>query len=508
MANWIEEVERALAKHRLRDFVVQTLECFGSPFPRSGETAKPPAEVRSSLEEFSEEFADTFDELAEGAWQSEVDPAIAKLFMRRLMAVDALLKNLSDGEAARWLALGLRVRMREIMRAGVWPAIRLRALADFYYSRAVLLAHGIDALDLAALRKAASGTTWQVADRTSGAPTLWQSHYEDDGAWGPQHIRALKIGLAHYRLATFDLRHEADTRESLAERLESVGAIAGSSGGFFLYSEPDIEPPSAQYDPVGMLLSEGRISSPPIENRAALLTRDGAAELRRVGLADVELHYRGVRIDLRGATHRSVADCGPDALSISLIGDRIHEVGTSLQVPLSGVVIPWDEDYGAPPKPGDKVQWSGPQMASGAPAEEGISGGPLLLAEGEPIIDYRAEGFWGKAAPLTFSQDETGDRNLLARLVVGLDASGYLYIVAVDGRQADRALGLSLAGCAAWMQGLGCTRAANMDGGSSKRLMLRGQVLDAPTTEVSHKKSTETKTRPVYSGLAVIPKKS
>ncbi len=311
-----------------------------------------------------------------------------------------------------------------------------------------------------------------------------------------------------YGRATLDLRNGDNEVPSLTARLDELGAIAGSSGGFFLYSEPDISSPSAQFDPVGMILSESSISHPPIERRAALLFANECVELRRVGLDDVSLHWREVEINTSKAVRRSQSDVGPEDLSISVIGHTVHAVGNTLPVPLNGFVLPWSETYGPLPDVGAELKWTGPTMSDGSRAQEGLSGGPLLLRDGEVCIDYLAEGFWGSAPPLTFSQDETGDRNLLARLVVGTDADGFFYIVAVDGRQAEHALGLSLAGCAAWMQGLGCLWAANMDGGSSKRLMLLGEVMDAPTTEVATgaRGTHKGKTRPVYSGLAIVPR--
>ena len=508
---WIAVCGQRLDGHPLSNFVMETLHCFNEPFPRSDGPHPPELRCTGDWEPLVLEHASAFDKLAAGAWQSDVDPAQARLFVRRLQSVDALLLRLADHQipaaVIEVLQLGLRVRMTQIMALGIWPAVRLRALADFYYSRGVLLLHGLGQLDPAALHTRAAATTWQPVTRDDRVePGLWQSKHHGSEVWGPRHITMLKIDLRHHRLKTMDLRDGDGSHDQLSMRLAALGAVAGSSGGFFLYSEPDIAPPSAQYDPVGMILSDKNISYPPMAPRAALLFADASAELRRVGLSDVSLRCNGTPLRLSEATIRAVADVGPDAISISLVGATVHQVGHRLPVPLNGLVLPWSADYGEVPAVGAVLNWSGPSMSDGRPAEEGLSGGPMLVADGEVCIDYRAEGFWGSAPPLTFSQDETGDRNLLARLVIGTDAEGFVYLVAADGRQVDRALGLSLEGCAAWMRGLGCTRAANMDGGSSKRLMLHGQVMDKPTTEVAHATPSTDRLRPVYSGLAVIPR--
>lgn len=508
---WLSICSERLVGHALYDFVLETLCCFDEPHPRSDEPHPPELTFSGSLEELIATHSDSYEHLLEGDWQQEVDRGQADLLIRRLTSVDELLLKLPESGVEELvihiLRLGLHIRLEQIVQAGVLPAIRLRALADFYYSRAVLLTHGLDHLYLQDLREQAARSEWQPVHTGSGARAgIWQSYYAGDQVWGPQQISALKVDLRQYRLEAIDLRVGEDVYDGLTQRLADLGAVAGSSGGFFLYSEPDIEPPSARHDPVGMILREGRILHPPIANRAALLFADREIALRRVGLADVELRHGELELDLSRAVIRADADWGPDLPSLSVVGNQVCATGRSLPVPLNGLVVPWPTAYGAPPEVGTELQWTGPQLRDGLPAQEGLSGGPLLLSDGKLCIDYRAEGFWGSAPPQTFSQDETGDRNLLARLVLGTDADDYLYLVAVDGRQVQHALGLSLQGSAAWMQGLGCTHAANMDGGSSKRLMLHGEVMDSPTTEVAHGAPCNVRVRPVYSGIAIIPR--
>lgn len=509
--DWIETCSRRLRGHQLHDFVVETLECFYGPFPRS-ETAAP-QELRheGTVEDLIAEHSGTYETLVRGRWQLEVDEAQASMFLRRLAAVDELLSSLPghgvDEIVGRILRLGLYVRAEQIMALGVWPAIRLRALADFYYTRAVLLVHGLTAPELGELRDLASRIEWTpVVTDGQREEGLWQSRFEGKTGWGPQHITALKIDMDRFRLRVVDLRNHEGCEDAFAETLEALGAVAGASGGFFLYSEPDIEPPSKQHDPVGMILSDGEVLSAPIFNRAALLAEGRSVSLRRVGLSDVKLRLGEREVDVTHAMTRSQCERGPDVLSIAVVGNLVCSTGYRLPVPLNGFVLAWPKELGEAPAMGATGEWIGPRFEGGALAEEGISGGPLLLSKGQMCIDYKAEGFWGSAPPLTFSQDETEDRNLLARLVLGTDAAGFLYMVAVDGRQVEHALGLSIAGCAAWMQGLGCESAATMDGGSSKRLMLHGQVLDRPTTEVKKGSSGKTRIRPVFSGIAILPR--
>lgn len=158
-----------------------------------------------------------------------------------------------------------------------------------------------------------------------------------------------------------------------------------------------------------------------------------------------------------------------------------------------------------------------------------MAGGPILYcADGIlPALDLASEDFCGSAPPVTFSQDETFDNNLLPRMGAGLTVDGDLVMVAIDGRNLDQALGLTLRGTADLLKSMGCVRAMNLDGGSSKRMYIRGKgVVCLSTTEIKasvSKKSESTtaatvapadssdtggcveKQRPVHSAILFLP---
>ena len=113
--------------------------------------------------------------------------------------------------------------------------------------------------------------------------------------------------------------------------------------------------------------------------------------------------------------------------------------------------------------------------------------------DGHDSIDLSSEDFKGSAPPITFSQDETHDHNLLPRMGIGIakcSISGdeQLVCAAIDGRNLDRALGLTLKGTSDLLRSLGCYKAMNLDGGSSKRMVIRDQnefkVVCLSTTEI------------------------
>lgn len=82
-----------------------------------------------------------------------------------------------------------------------------------------------------------------------------------------------------------------------------------------------------------------------------------------------------------------------------------------------------------------------------------------------------------------------------ARTAVGIaDSAQKLYIVCVDGNQANYSAGMTLSELADWMIGLGCERALNLDGGGSTTMILRGQLINRPS---------EGKERPISNALLI-----
>ena len=102
---------------------------------------------------------------------------------------------------------------------------------------------------------------------------------------------------------------------------------------------------------------------------------------------------------------------------------------------------------------------------------EALSAGPILLDEGEeyhyPEDTPGYEDFYRKRHP---------------RSVVGTDADGYLWLVAVDGRAPGRAEGMSIGELTGLCRLLGLTDALNLDGGGSTTLWtLSSGVLNHPS---------------------------
>lgn len=421
----------------------------------------------------------------------EVDGKQAALFSRRFVDVRRLLAGMSSTEA-QLLEIGLVMRTAEIL-AGPGPrALRVRAVVDFFYSQAALLHHHHP--DAPTLQSLVDDARWTVT-----APGIAHARLAGLTRQGPVHINVLRV---RGRLRTIDCRGQG----SLPQVVARHGADAGISGGFFLYSEPDIVPPSRRTDPVGLLVHGGSVLSPPVWRRSALLqTPDGRTDIAVLGLQGCSLRWPGgeqATIDAVNdpehpgvvAFTRSAFVTSPSrsGVAIAVVGDAVIAQGAgAMPVPLAGAVISLPEV----PR-GERFQWVLPR-----PVSEGIAGGPRLLRAGDIEVDLLLEDFAGSAPPITFSKDETFDQNLLPRMAAGITADGDLLCVAVDGRNFLQAPGMTLRQTAALCRMLGCVEAMNLDGGSSKRMAVGGCLVDLPSTEVVSGARDAGRIRPVNTAV-------
>ena len=438
----------------------------------------------------------------------EIDRDQAQLFARRFVSVAGVLDQLAGAQpAGRLLRVGLWRRTRDVLAAAAPRALRVRAVVDFYCSQAAVVTHR--QADGPSLADRVAALSW-----TAVAPGVDHARLAGPTRSGPVHVNLLRVapGCA---LSAWDNRGLGLTDEASRR-----GLAAATSGGFFLYSEPDIEPPSARHDLVGLLVSGGRVVSPPVLARTALVVGpDGARTIARVGPEDARLSLAdgrtlvprlpGSRLQHEPARaagrlsvpafNRAWGESTPDGAgtAVVVVGHQIVSVSTGpVPIPLNGLVLrlPPGED---PPRPGP-VSWS-----LCRPLAAAMAGGPRLLAGGAVDLDRQRDDLAGSAPPVTFSQDETFDQNLLPRLVAGLRPDGTLVLAAVDGRNLQRAPGMTLRGCAALLARLGCTDAVNLDGGSSKRMVVGGQTVDLSTTEVVAAGAAGSRVRPVHSALGI-----
>jgi hypothetical protein len=498
---WLQACLDFARQHEVDLQYVDALHAFAYPNPRGG--PPPPPEPRWGGDFLALERARCGEALLddgprqalEADLSQEVDAAQAEMFARRIAAVEQQLVALAD-PTGRLLRVGLRQRLEGIVAAPRPRALRVRALADFYYSFAGRWLHARGRVQtLPSLAQAASTLTW--SEPFDGGELAVLDGVLDSG---PAHVNILRIRPGAVRPTVIDCRDAVSV--PFAEHVTSLGAVAAISGGFFLYSEPDIEPPCHRFDPVGLLVSDGAVLSPAFFDRGALLfDPDGRWAIERCRSRATVLSQGGCSVDGSEAVTRAQGDIGPDRPSVAIAAGQVVAVGRRLPVPLNGIVVPSEDRWSV----GQPVVVATPTLADGRMVHDAVAGGPLLLDGGEPCLALREEGFWGTAPPLTFSQDETGDRNTLPRLAAGIDAEGRLVLVAVDGRNFERALGMTLGEVASLLRSLGCVTATNLDGGSSKRMVVAGKTLDLASTEVEQGTPGSAKVRPVHTAVVFRP---
>jgi exopolysaccharide biosynthesis protein len=109
---------------------------------------------------------------------------------------------------------------------------------------------------------------------------------------------------------------------------------------------------------------------------------------------------------------------------------------------------------------------------------EGVAGKPVLVRDGDRV---------------TRSSSRRDSRTM-----IGWTNRGDLLLVTVDGRQPGRSVGMSVIEAANLMRALGAVEAMNLDGGGSTTFVLRGRLMNRPSTG-SHRE------RAVAVAVAILP---
>ncbi|EJK49198.1 hypothetical protein THAOC_31956 [Thalassiosira oceanica] len=487
----------------------------------------------------------------------EIDEDQASMFGRRFISVSNLLKDSVAGEVTtkQMLRLALNRRTAQILSTddpvlSKRKALRIRALVDFIWSQSLLLglkddptAQGnptlLEMVEQLEMYSKASKRYHQFY------PGFYHATIEGTTKdFGPVHINILRIDPGKCKMKCIDAR-VVDT--DLSALSKKYGAIAAISGGFFLYSEPDIVLPSKRTDPVGLLCSDGHIDGPPVFERSTLhQTGSQPVAIDVIGMEGMTCKFRyqkhyfggistiefgltvgGVQGDVQcvDRSKAAVVNVGKvkkgkhrkDEVAFVIVGKQVIQVMKLglVKVPLAGFVLifpavslPAGVEFEGGDLTIEVVDYSLPHPFSNV--ENAIAGGPCFFSESRDNMDLQAEDFKRSAPPVTFSQDETFDRNLLPRMGVGLTAENELICVAVDGRNLDRALGLTLRGTSDLLRSLGCVTAMNLDGGSSKRMAILQtgghKVVCLSTTEIKAQSDDNCKnkgvpSRPVHSAI-------
>jgi exopolysaccharide biosynthesis protein len=105
-------------------------------------------------------------------------------------------------------------------------------------------------------------------------------------------------------------------------------------------------------------------------------------------------------------------------------------------------------------------------------ARDVTNGAGLLVRNGQPMSGWQASE---NLVPGTF----TDVRH--PRTVMGIDRRGYLWLIAIDGRQPDYSVGMNFSELQALCKRLDLQQALNLDGGGSTTMVIGGDVVNRPS---------------------------
>lgn len=273
------------------------------------------------------------------------------------------------------------------------------------------------------------------------------------------------------------------------------------NGGYILNAELVGKlglPESYIGSPLGLIVSGGRVLSPPLFDKPAfIVSADRSLGIRRVGCA-AGLRVRAGRtvVDFPAASRNparpGAAPCFYDLLYpgetlpgdgrtiVRLVGSRIMEVrptGPGEDAP----VLPVGLVFSFPSGPLPKGWTEGRVLALDLDALSGVAcaveAGPMLLADGEVCIDMEAEGWTApnsirtQAARLDYL-DMRGPK-----IAIGLDGDGALAVLVVNGRIRE-SVGATHLDMAEILRMRGMRTAMGFDPGGSATLVVDGQTLN------------------------------
>lgn len=284
--------------------------------------------------------------------------------------------------------------------------------------------------------------------------------------------------------------------DSLTKTVDNCQCLAAINGGYFNRNN---------LLPLGAIRRDGKWFSGPILNRGAIAWNDaGQTKIARLSLKETLITSSGQRLDCEllntGYVKAGIARYTPEwgesytpltANEIVIIVENnsvkqhIESTNTTTAIPLpkNGYLLTLRSFRSA--LSSFSVGTSITIESQTTPSDFNLfphilGGGPLLLQNGQVVVDAVAEGF------NTWFADQSAIRSS-----VGITPKGEWLIATVHNRVGG--VGAKLTEMALLMQQLGATDALNLDGGSSTSLVLGGQLLNRiPDTAA-----------PVHNGLGI-----
>jgi Phosphodiester glycosidase len=313
---------------------------------------------------------------------------------------------------------------------------------------------------------------------------------------GPISIWLARLDPMRVELRAALANDEIMGTETVAGIAERHGALAAINAGFFL----------ANGDPAGVLTLNGRLVSDTRRPRGAVgIARDaGGVRLlfarlratatlvlqtgrttRRAGIDGVDTTRVRGQLMLFTPSYHAHTDTAPGGLEWVVTGRPLrvvsgpHRTGKTA-IPADGFVLSFGGDTLPPslaglrrgtrialdvsydPVEGEPKSWS--------IAQDIVGGAGLLVRDGRDVEDWAIEAF-----------NDGFAENRHPRTMIGTAADGTIWLVAVDGRQPQLSVGMSLLELRRLAHRLGLVNALNLDGGGSTTMWAQGRVVNSPS---------------------------
>jgi len=355
------------------------------------------------------------------------------------------------------------------------------------------------------------------------ATTQWTG-YDGDQKVDAEQVHVAVVDPARWQ-GTVTATHgttiaQRTTTSALAQQTHATVAV---NGGYFVTSDAD----GFQGVPSGLAAYHGQLQATAVGDRAALVLRNGHPSIEHL-VSTVTLTTGNTAEPVDGINRRPglVRDCGRpnlqpttqprqdvtctagnDTVLFTAQFGAALPTGPGIQAVFdaTGHVVAVGARGGSIPTGGSAVQaigapatWLQAHLTVGAitrvdsslrddrtgqpqPLDSAtaiVSAGPTLLRDGHPAVDAVTEGFLD---PHDLSFGFAFSEVRQPRTLAGIDASGRLLLVTVDGRGPGVSEGLTLTELASLARQLGAREAMNLDGGGSTAMTVDGQLVTHPS---------------------------
>jgi Phosphodiester glycosidase len=321
-----------------------------------------------------------------------------------------------------------------------------------------------------------------------------------DGA-GPIALYVLKLDPSRVRLTDTLARGEVlgfDTAVNIAARHNAVAAI---NGGFF--NRTNGEPVGvlkignelvSDYSIVrGVVLIKSPASEPTtleFEQLSVRMTLSFVVGTRtwRVPIDGVDTTRERGKVMLYTPRYHADTDTAPNGTEWTLDGTPLHVTGMRrgqghTMIPKYGAVLSYGGTDPPPALAALKIDtrvaletsWTtlnGMTPAHLDQAESIVNGAGLLRLHGKTMTNWeRGEGL-DPAAFINMRHPRT---------LIGVDPAGDIWMAAIDGRQPDYSIGMTLPDLVRLALRLNLQDALNLDGGGSTTMVVKGRIVNKPS---------------------------